>query len=92
MPVVMILSGMPDGRSTGRDGQYLRDFDFEAGDGRGMIALTSDIKKAKRFRNGMDAFQFYQRTPQCKPIREDGKPNRPLTATNWEFKTIGWLN
>lgn len=95
MAVVMILQGRPaaDGSvvPTPYDGQYLRDFDFEAGDGRGEVTMTTNIKKAKRFKNGMEAFQFYRRQPECKPIREDGEPNRPLTATNWEFRAVGWL-
>ncbi len=88
MAVVMILRGDAFGRPTGHDGEYLRDFDFEHGDGVGLIAMTADIQKAKKFDDLGEATTFWGRSPICRPIRDDGKANRPLTATTWEFKTI----
>lgn len=87
MPTVMKLWGAADGSPTPGDGQYLKDFDFEADAGRGEITLTADIKQAKRFGQMADAIEFYRTSPKCKPLRPDGRPNRPLTATNWEFLT-----
>lgn len=83
--VVMRLCGDLSG-PTPYDGQFLQEFDFEAYDGLGEVVMTPDVEKAKRFPTFMDALQFYRRVPKCKPIREDGQPNRPLTATNWEFR------
>lgn len=88
MAVVMILCGDAHGRPTRYDGQYLRDFDFEAHDGIGMISTTADLQRAKHFDDMQEAFAFYKRSPVCRPIRVDGRPNRPLTSTNWEFRTI----
>ncbi len=80
----MRLWEMPSGQ-TPEGGQYLRDFDFEAHNGRGEITLTRDAAEAMRFPDSAAAFAYYRRSPECRPIRADGKPNRPLTATNWEF-------
>lgn len=92
-PIVMILRGFVDQRgqqqSTAFDGQYLRDFDFEANDGRGEIDMTPDLAEAKRFPTLADAVAFRNRVPECKPLREDGKPNRPLTATHWQLHSLG---
>lgn len=88
MAVVMILRGDAFGRATGFDGQYLRDFDFEAHDGVGLIDMTTDLQQAKQFEDLAEAITFRGRSPICRPEREDGQPNRPLTATTWEFKTI----
>lgn len=88
MSTVIVIQGLPNGGATPYDGQYLESFDFEAHDGRGDITTTDDLRKAKRFKTAMDAIRFAMTSPQCKPLREDGKENRPLTATNLEFRSI----
>ena len=88
MAVVMILRGTALGQPTGFDGQYLKAFDFEAHDGQGLIDMTPDIQQAIQFADLAEAMIFCRRSPQCRPLRDDGRPNRPLTSTTWEFKTI----
>ena len=88
MAVVMKLWGDALGRPTPGDGQYLKAFDFEADDGRGLIDMTPDIAEAKRFPVFVDALTFYKSVPECRPLRPDGEPNRPLTATNWQFEIV----
>jgi len=83
---VMQLLGMPDGSPTPYDGQYLKHFDFEAYNGVGLISMTPDLSEAKKFMDIGEALQYYRTSPKCRPLREDGKPNRPLTATNWTFQ------
>jgi hypothetical protein len=84
----MIQRGSANGYDLPGDGAYLKDFDFEAFNGQGSIALTLDIQKAKRFFSLKEAFDYVRTSPKTKPFREDGQPNRPLTASNWEFQTI----
>lgn len=88
MAVVMILRGDAFGRPTGHDGEYLRDFDFEAFGGVGLIDMTTDLQQAKQFADLAEAIAYRQRTPECCPTRPDGEPNRPLSSTTWEFKSI----
>lgn len=92
-PFVMILRGLVDQRgqlqATEFDGQFLKDFDFEAGDGRGAVDLTANLTEAKQFPTMAELVAFRNRVPECKPVREDGRPNRPLTATNWELFDVG---
>lgn len=83
-PVVMVLRGQANGQSTPYDGQFLKAFDFEAEGGRGMIDMTPDPEQAMRFDDVGAAIAFRNRSPECKPLRDDGLPNRPLTATHWE--------
>jgi hypothetical protein len=85
---VMILRGLAGGGSTPYDGQYLADFDFEAHDGVGEITMTDKLEDAKVFADFVEAVAFYKRQPSCKPLRADGQPNRPLTATNWQFTHV----
>jgi hypothetical protein len=71
-----------------QSGQFLRDFDFEAHDGQGEIDTTTDIALAKRFDDVAAALAFAHRSPACRPTRPDGRPNRPLTATTWQFRSV----
>lgn len=87
-PVVMVLRGQANGLSTPSDGQFLKDFDFEAGDGVGLIDMTTDVNEAKHFENVSEAILFRNRQPNCKPLRADGLPNRPLTSTHWEVVSL----
>lgn len=89
MSVVMILRGQADGRPTPYDGQYLKAFDFEANGGQGLADMTPHVEHAKRFPTLHDALSFRNMVPANKPLRADLGPNRPLTATNWEFRDIG---
>lgn len=66
---------------------YLQDFDFEAHEGVGEIALTKERSEAMEFPDLLAALTYRARSPICKPLRDDGQPNRPMTATNWEFIT-----
>jgi hypothetical protein len=68
------------------DGLYLKAFDFEAENGRGWAEFTAKRKEAKVFPTIQDAFAFRTTVPKCKPLREDGLPNRPLTACTIEFE------
>lgn len=87
-PVVMILLGDAMGRATGFDGQYLKDFDFEAHDGIGSATMTPDLAEAKVFGSMAEAIAFYKTSPKCRPWRADRRPNRPLTATNWQITPL----
>lgn len=89
MATVMIQHGSARGGALPGDGQYLKAMDFERHDGRGELELTSDLAKAKRFTDIAEAMEFWRTVPKCKPRRDhDNRPNRPLTAANWEFKDI----
>lgn len=86
MTTVMMCFGDGLGNATPHDGQYLKSMDFEAHDGRGHLITTPNVEDAKRFDTAAEAFEFWKRSPDCHPIRlSDGKPNRPLTAFNWQF-------
>lgn len=68
------------------DGQYLESYDPEAYDGRGDVSFTQDIRKAMRFSNTGEAMAFAMQTSKKRPLRPDGKPNKPLTAFHLMFE------
>jgi len=74
-------------------GLFVLDCDVDAHDGRGYADLTDDPTKARRFADAAEAFVFYRRTSTVRPVRPDGKPNRPLTAYTIETVVVdddGW--
>jgi hypothetical protein len=83
----MRQAGAADGRRLPNDGQFLRAFDFEAHDGVGEITLTPFMAEAMRFPDAVAVLRLLQRSPECRPIRADGRPNRPLTAANWSIES-----
>ena len=60
--------------------QWLKSFDHEAFNGRGHGTFTSEISDALQFATGAAAFEFWGRQSSTRPLRPDGKPNKPLTA------------
>lgn len=59
---------------------WIEDYDVDGMDGVGWAVLTKDPLKAKVFDSVAEAMNEYLKTSTVKPIRYDGKPNRPLTA------------
>lgn len=93
MSVVIKSAGLMGGRtSSGQrdvsDGQFLKSYDPEAHDGRGEVEWTRDPKEAKRFPSFTAAYEEWQFTSVTRPMREDGKPNRPLSAYSIEVVTL----
>jgi hypothetical protein len=70
-------------------GRYVVSYDPDANDGGGFVVSTADPRQAQQFEGYVEAFEFWRRASTVRPVREDGKPNRPLTAYtvtifNWE--------
>jgi hypothetical protein len=59
---------------------YLASYDPEYADGRGIVEWTRKLSSAMQFPDVVTAFRFYRQEPKARPVREDGRPNRPLTA------------
>jgi hypothetical protein len=70
------------GRGEQMLGNYLQSFDVEAYDGRGDATFTPHISEALKFDSVSDAMECWRKQSQTRPLRPDGKPNRPLTAFN----------
>lgn len=65
---------------------FLKDADIEAHDGRGSATWTVDRAEAKQFADFIAAFEFWRAQSTKRPLREDGEPNRPLTAFTCSFE------
>ncbi len=49
------------------------------------LVTTPDIEQATKF-EGVDAFVLWRTPDPRAPVRDDGKPNRPLTAFTVEIE------
>lgn len=61
-------------------GEYLQWSDPDANNGMGDDRWTKNIKRAKKFATFADAAACWKAQSTVKPLRPDGKPNRPMTA------------
>jgi hypothetical protein len=60
--------------------KFLKRYDLEFAKGFGMAELTNNRAEAMRF-DDLDALlNTWKQIPESRPLREDGRPNRPLTA------------
>jgi hypothetical protein len=61
-------------------GQYLEWSDPNANDGFGDDRWTDDLAKAKKFGSFAEALECWKAESTIRPLRDDGRPNRPMTA------------
>lgn len=87
MKCVILLYGYP-GRVPFPSVQYLKAFDVEAHDGRGECDATGDLAEAMVFDSYREASAAWQTQSVKRPLREDGQPNRPLTAFTIEVVPV----
>lgn len=69
-------------------GAWLESFDVDAHDGRGAATFTRDPSRALRFADHRAALATWKTRSRVRPWRDDGKPNRPLTAYTCEVKPL----
>ena len=62
------------------NGMMLRRFDPEYAEGRGHAEWTHDPDVAMKFDDQMSALELWKTQSKTRPLRDDGLPNRPLTA------------
>jgi hypothetical protein len=60
--------------------EYLRAYNPDAFDGAGWFLTTRLIDQARRFDTLSELTECWRAQSRVRPLREDGQPNRPLTA------------
>lgn len=79
MAYLMEILGAADGTVYEHD-LFLAEFDADAFDGRGFVRLTDVPAKAIQFPSQVAVMDAWRTQSKVRPIRDDGRPNRPLTA------------
>lgn len=67
---------------------WIMDFDVDANEGRGGVKLTRMPQHALRFESMANALAAFHTQSKVQPLRDDGKPNRPLTAYTCEIRRL----
>lgn len=88
MAVVLRLVGLADGRKSGFERMYVKDYSPDGHGGRGSLQATSNLDEARRFGSLVEAMEEWRRVSATHPTRRDGKPNRPLTAYTVEMMQL----
>lgn len=73
---------------TDAGGCWLKSCDVDARDGRGHVDMTTDVAEAIEFPSFAAAMEYWRRPSAVRPVRPDGRPNRPLTAYTIEPRPI----
>lgn len=53
--------------------------------GRGNTVLTPNVEEALKFESNADALMFWRQESRSVPLRDDGRPNRPMTMFTVEI-------
>lgn len=85
---ILAVSNGEDQHLPMPDSVYLKSYDIEAHDGRGSADLTSNKNKAVRFVSLNHAVGVWNTQSKIRPLRPDGKPNKPLTAFTVEVEEL----
>ena len=70
------------------EGAYLEWADPNANNGDGDERWTHDLARAKKFSTFMEAMACWKTQSAVRPLRPDGRPNRPLTAFSVTVKGV----
>lgn len=91
MKTIRII-GLVDGQPSAYDGQYVVEYDpgrdgVEPGSGRPMLChlVTTPDRAAARQLSFREAMELLRLVDPRRPVRPDGRPNRPLTAFTVEM-------
>lgn len=67
-------------------GQYLASYDPDAHAGQGLASWTEAPAQAMQWPTFNEAFRTWRQQSATRPLRDDGKANRPLTAYTVEIE------
>lgn len=87
-PVLLRIVGFANKAPCPMVGQFLKAYNLDAYDGQGEAEFTANPKLALHFLSVADAMMAIREASTVNPIREDGKPNRPLTCSHWEILEV----
>jgi hypothetical protein len=83
MQIVCDALGVP----SIHDGLYLKDVKFDIDEDGGCdIETTRDPAEAYQFKSTSELLNTWKRQSVVRPLRDDLKPNRPMTA--WTVQTV----
>ena len=82
---IMCIGWAGQPQSAAPAGLYLASYDPDGNGGQGAATWTEDPDRALQFATMAEAHACYTAVSRRRPVRSDGKPNRPLTAFSVMF-------
>ena len=79
---------LPEQLQSFHSARWLKRFDPDTYDGRGLVEWTNNLDHALKFSDVYEATQFYRQQSTIRPQRDDGEPNRPLTGYTLTLETF----
>ena len=73
-------------------GRFVKWCDVNAKDGMGMMESTPFEHLAISFETQGEAIKYVCRQSEVRPLRDDGRPNRPLTAFTVSIEPVETLH
>jgi len=67
---------------------YVMTCDHDAFNGLGAVEFTQQKDRAMRFDSFDAATAFWNKQSTVRPLRDDGEPNKPLTACSISFEKV----
>jgi hypothetical protein len=77
---VIALKGEQKPEAPDPSGMFVQAYDADGNDGLGHVEFTGDLTKALQFDELHAASSAIYAQSTLRPLRDDGEPNRPLTA------------
>lgn len=73
--------------STGQPiNRWLKSYDADGHDGQGAVEFADTFAEAQHFGAIAKALELSMTVPKSRPVRMDGRPNRPLRAFTIEIR------
>lgn len=78
--IIGLQGKMMDPHAESPIGKFITGFRPLAYDGLGEVLFSPNLPDALAFETADEAIGYYRQVPRHRPVKPDGKPNRPLTA------------
>lgn len=89
MSFILIYQGEAGGHADHTQrGSYLKTADVNANDGHGIVTWSRYDWQAMKFDTFAAAAAFWNQQSTKRPLRDDGRPNKPLTAFTVEIRQL----
>jgi hypothetical protein len=87
-PFLIRIDSDASGLEMQHNGRYLAAYDPDGMAGFGLMRTTQDPERAIHFHSVEVALETWNKASRVRPFRDDGRPNKPLTAFTVEFLSL----
>lgn len=89
MTHAILIVADASGRPSEHSGRLVSRYDPDYMGGLGRVWTSDRHADALLFETAAAAFEYWRQPSKVRPLRDDGKPNRPLTAFTVQIVPLG---